>query len=103
MCKGAWCFLTLKRCVSLKKFSNGRHIYSRLFPLLVHAYKSVLTLFLLSIHQIQRISLNTMTLNISSPNVYTKLGVAVNVNGVAQVSFFVRDGIYNSVADYNST
>ena len=26
-----------------------------------------------------------MTLNISSPNVYTKLGVAVNVNGVAQV------------------
>ena len=26
-----------------------------------------------------------MTLNIISPNVYTKLGVAVNVNGVAQV------------------
>lgn len=37
------------------------------------------------IQQIQRLSLNTMTLNISSPNVYTKLGVAVNVNGVAQV------------------
>jgi len=37
------------------------------------------------IQQIQRLSLNTMTLNIDSRNVYTKLGVAVNVNGVAQV------------------
>jgi len=37
------------------------------------------------VQQIQRLSLNTMTLNINSENVYTKLGVAVNVNGVAQV------------------
>jgi len=37
------------------------------------------------VQRIQRLSLNTMTLNISSPNVYTKLGVSVSVNGVAQV------------------
>lgn len=37
------------------------------------------------VQQIQRLSLNTMTLLINSPNVYTKLGVAVSVNGVAQV------------------
>lgn len=37
------------------------------------------------LQRIQRLSLTTMTLLVSSPNVYTKLGVAVSVNGVAQV------------------
>lgn len=32
-----------------------------------------------------RINLNVMTLHIESHNVYTQLGVAVSVNGVAQV------------------
>ena len=33
-----------------------------------------------------RISLNTMTLTIESPTVYTRLGVAISVTGIAQVS-----------------
>ncbi|XP_013411693.1 flotillin-1 isoform X1 [Lingula anatina] len=37
------------------------------------------------IQQLQRITLNTMTLVIESPNVYTQLGVAISVTGVAQV------------------
>lgn len=37
------------------------------------------------VQKIQRITLNTMTLNIHSPNVYTKAGVAISVEGVAQV------------------
>jgi hypothetical protein len=35
----------------------------------------------------QRMNLNTMTLMIESPMVYTKQGVAVCVTGIAQVSF----------------
>lgn len=37
------------------------------------------------IQKIQRIILNTMTLTIDSNNVYTQLGVAISVTGVAQV------------------
>lgn len=37
------------------------------------------------IQQIQRISLNTMTLTIESPQVYTQHGVAISVTGIAQV------------------
>ncbi|XP_013411696.1 flotillin-1 isoform X4 [Lingula anatina] len=37
------------------------------------------------IQQLQKITLNTMTLVIESPNVYTQLGVAISVTGVAQV------------------
>jgi len=37
------------------------------------------------IEKIQRISLNTMTLTIESPQVYTQLGVAISVTGIAQV------------------
>jgi flotillin len=37
------------------------------------------------IQQLGRLSLNTMTLEVVSPRVYTKLGVAISVNGVAQV------------------
>jgi flotillin len=37
------------------------------------------------IQKIQRISLNTMTLTIESPQVYTQLGVAISVTGIAQV------------------
>jgi len=37
------------------------------------------------IQQIQRLSLNTMTLTIESPQVYTQKGVAISVTGVAQV------------------
>ena len=33
-----------------------------------------------------RLSLNTITLNIESNNVYTQLGVAISVTGIAQVS-----------------
>ena len=33
-----------------------------------------------------RISLNTMTLQIQSDHVYTQLGVAISVTGIAQVS-----------------
>ena len=36
-----------------------------------------------------RLSLNTITLSIDSNNVYTKLGVAISVTGIAQVSSFV--------------
>jgi len=38
-----------------------------------------------AIQKIQRISLNTMTLAIESPQVYTQLGVAISVTGIAQV------------------
>ncbi|XP_061163749.1 flotillin-1-like isoform X2 [Saccostrea echinata] len=37
------------------------------------------------IQKLQRLSLNTMTLQIDSPNVYTQLGVAISVTGIAQV------------------
>jgi len=37
------------------------------------------------IQTIQRISLNTMTLQIQSDHVYTQLGVAISVTGIAQV------------------
>lgn len=37
------------------------------------------------IQQVQRISLNTMTLEVVSPRVYTKLGVPISVTGIAQV------------------
>jgi flotillin len=37
------------------------------------------------IQKIQRVSLNTMTLTIDSTSVYTQLGVAISVTGVAQV------------------
>ncbi|KAK3589254.1 hypothetical protein CHS0354_008319 [Potamilus streckersoni] len=37
------------------------------------------------IQKLQRLSLNTLTLVIESPNVYSKLGVAVSVTGIAQV------------------
>lgn len=37
------------------------------------------------LQQIQRISLNTMTLQIQSEHVYTQLGVAISVTGIAQV------------------
>lgn len=38
-----------------------------------------------TIQKIQRISLNTMTLQIMSDHVYTQLGVAISVTGIAQV------------------
>ncbi|KAK3774376.1 hypothetical protein RRG08_049032 [Elysia crispata] len=38
------------------------------------------------VQQIQRLSLNVMTLIIESSHIYTKLGVPVSVTGVAQVS-----------------
>lgn len=37
------------------------------------------------LQQIDRISLNTMTLIVESPRVYTKLGVPISVTGIAQV------------------
>ncbi|ESP01701.1 hypothetical protein LOTGIDRAFT_200105 [Lottia gigantea] len=37
------------------------------------------------IQRLQRMSLNTLTLTIESPNVYTKEGVAISVTGIAQV------------------
>ncbi|XP_041370597.1 flotillin-1-like isoform X2 [Gigantopelta aegis] len=37
------------------------------------------------IQRLQRLSLNTMTLVIESPQVYTKLGVAIAITGIAQV------------------
>ncbi|CAC5417343.1 unnamed protein product [Mytilus coruscus] len=37
------------------------------------------------VQKLQRLSLNTMTLHIESPNVYTQFGVAISVTGVAQV------------------
>lgn len=37
------------------------------------------------IQQVQRLSLNVHTLSIKSENVYTKLGVSINVSGVAQI------------------
>ncbi|XP_055345424.1 flotillin-1-like [Paramacrobiotus metropolitanus] len=37
------------------------------------------------VHKVQRINLNTFTLVVDSPRVYTKLGVACSVVGIAQV------------------
>ncbi|PAA82359.1 hypothetical protein BOX15_Mlig013837g1 [Macrostomum lignano] len=37
------------------------------------------------IQQVQRLSLNTMTITIESPRIYTQLGVPVTVTGVAQL------------------
>ncbi|KAK4020939.1 hypothetical protein OUZ56_002878 [Daphnia magna] len=38
-----------------------------------------------SVQQVQRISLNTMTLKVESPGVYTSQGVPISVTGIAQV------------------
>ncbi|CAL4141116.1 unnamed protein product, partial [Meganyctiphanes norvegica] len=38
-----------------------------------------------TIQQVQRISLNVMTLNVTSPRVYTAQGVPISVTGIAQV------------------
>lgn len=35
----------------------------------------------------RRISLNTMTLQVESPTVYTSQGVPISVTGIAQVGF----------------
>ncbi|OQV12744.1 Flotillin-1 [Hypsibius exemplaris] len=43
------------------------------------------TFVLPGIHKVQRIGLNTFTLVVESPRVYTKLGVACSVTGIAQV------------------
>eukprot|EP00117_Sycon_ciliatum_P020420 scpid58083/ scgid18197/ Flotillin-1 len=37
------------------------------------------------VHRVQRLNLNIMTINVETHKVYTKLGVAVSVSGVAQV------------------
>ncbi|KAF6034439.1 Flo1 [Bugula neritina] len=37
------------------------------------------------LQKLQRISLNTVTLTIDTPNVYTQLGVSISVTGIAQV------------------
>lgn len=42
-------------------------------------------------HRVQRISLNTMTLNVESPKVYSAGGVPVTVKGVAQVKIQGKD------------
>lgn len=42
-------------------------------------------------HRIQRLSLNTMTLNVESPKVYSEGGVPVTVKGVAQVKIQGKD------------
>lgn len=42
-------------------------------------------------HRMQRISLNTMTLNVESPKVYSEGGVPVTVKGVAQVKIQGKD------------
>jgi len=39
------------------------------------------------LQKLQRISLNTVTLTIDTPNVYTQLGVSISVTGIAQVYF----------------
>lgn len=38
-----------------------------------------------TVQRVQRISLNTMTLQIESPCVYTSQGVPISVTGIAQV------------------
>ena len=43
-------------------------------------------IFFHCVYFIIRISLNTMTLTIESPTVYTRLGVAISVTGIAQVN-----------------
>ena len=43
------------------------------------------------VQQIQRLSLNTMTINISSNNVNTKQGVRITCQGVAQVKIESRN------------
>ena len=43
-------------------------------------------------HVFFRLSLNTMTLTIESPQVYTQMGVAVSVTGVAQVGHDGSEG-----------
>jgi len=45
------------------------------------------------LQRIQRISLNTFTLNINSPNVFTEKGVAVTVDGVAQVKISTNEDL----------
>ncbi|KAL4218797.1 Flotillin-like protein 1 [Mactra antiquata] len=39
------------------------------------------------IQRLQRMTLNTMTLMIESPMVYTKFGVAISVTGIAQMRY----------------
>ena len=50
-----------------------------------------------------RLSLNVLTLSIDSHNVYTQLGVAVSVNGVAQVRCFCKCLLVYALASVMTT
>ena len=41
------------------------------------------------IQKLQRISLNTVTLTVDTPHVYTQLGVSISVTGIAQVGLLM--------------
>ena len=51
-----------------------------------------------NVNLLNRISLNTMTLTIESPQVYTQLGVAISVTGIAQVLVKIRN--FSSCSPY---
>src|SRR3989304_1429276 len=51
------------------------------------------------IHQVQRLSLEVMTLTVETPRVYTKEGVAVSVDGVAQVKVNTNEEAIRTAAE----
>lgn len=63
-------------------FSTSGCCYSK--PLLVPGGRAFVWP---AIQTVQRISLNTMTLQVESPTVYTSQGVPISVTGIAQVEF----------------
>lgn len=52
-----------------------------------------------TVQRVQRISLNTMTLQIDSPCVYTSQGVPISVTGIAQVC--ICDGVKQIAMNVN--
>ncbi|KAF6034768.1 Flo1 [Bugula neritina] len=55
------------------------------------------------LQKLQRISLNTVTLTIDTPNVYTQLGVSISVTGIAQEIYKDRKKFSASVFDVASS
>lgn len=50
-----------------------------------HKLHTLMKLYSIFYEFVFRISLNTMTLNVESPRVYTRHGVPISVTGIAQV------------------
>lgn len=75
-----WCCMSIETCGPNEALIISGVCYGKNPTIIVGGRAFVCSCF----HKVQRIPLNTLTLVITSPLVYTKQGVAISVTGVAQ-------------------